>query len=297
MQMTEVLDKLKKLQDILAEKYELEDKITSLPKTLDGSNESLERFKKEYIEKNAVYEAEKAKVAALKSELSDAESSRESGEKGMDAITTHREYEALDKQISEANEKEQNIRKELQKEEKTLAELNETLKSNEELISSTEKEVNSAKDNLNKELEGYKKSLDKLKTKEDAITPGIDPEVIFKFQRIIQRNRKGIVAVKGNVCDGCHMILPAQFANEVHQGEKILFCPYCSRILYYEEDVDNTSTFFQMDDTSSLVDLDDEGSDEYADDENDEDQNEDREEGDEDDEDNGEMKSMDYEDR
>jgi len=296
MQMTEVLDKLKKLQDILAEKYELESKIESLPKTLDGSNESLERFKKEYIEKNTVYEAEKAKVAALKTELAEAESSRESGEKGMDAITTHREYEALDKQISEANEKEQNIRKELQKEEKTLAELNETLKSNEELIASTEKEVTTSKANLDKELEGYKKSLDKLKTKENAITPGIDPEVIFKFQRIIQRNSKGIVAVKGNVCDGCHMILPAQFANEVHEGEKILFCPYCSRILYYEEDEDNESTFFQMDETSSLVDLDDENSDEYSEDENEEDES--SEEGDnEDEEDSGDMKSMDYEDR
>lgn len=294
MQMTEILDKLKKLQDILAEKYELENKITELPKTLDGSNESLERFKKEYIEKNAEYEAEKAKVAALKAELSDAETSRESGEKGMDAITTHREYEALDKQISEASEKEQNIRKDLQKEEKILAELNENLKSNEELIASTEKEVNGAKESLSKELDSYKKELDKLKKKEDDITPGIDSEVVFKFQRIIQRNSKGIVAVRGNVCDGCHMILPAQFANEVHEGEKILFCPYCSRILYYEEDEDNSSSFFQMDDAGSLSDLDEDTLDESA-----EDQDEEREDEEEEEEEqeNDEVKSIDYEDR
>lgn len=294
MQMTEILDKLKKLQDILAEKYELENKITELPKTLDGSNESLERFKKEYIEKNAEYEAEKAKVVALKAELSDAETSRESGEKGMDAITTHREYEALDKQISEASEKEQNIRKDLQKEEKILAELNENLKSNEELIASTEKEVNGAKESLSKELDSYKKELDKLKKKEDDITPGIDSEVVFKFQRIIQRNSKGIVAVRGNVCDGCHMILPAQFANEVHEGEKILFCPYCSRILYYEEDEDNSSSFFQMDDAGSLSDLDEDTLDESA-----EDQDEEREDEEEEEEEqeNDEVKSIDYEDR
>ena len=74
--------------------------------------------------------------------------------------------------------------------------------------------------------------------------------------------REGIVAVKGNVCEGCHMILPAQFANEVHTGDKIVFCPYCSRILYYEEMADGEEHYFPLDDTGSLADLDDEEVDE-----------------------------------
>ena len=40
------------------------------------------------------------------SELEEAMKSREDGEKGMDNITTHREYEALEKQINEAKIKE-----------------------------------------------------------------------------------------------------------------------------------------------------------------------------------------------
>ena len=77
---------------------------------------------------------------------------------------------------------------------------------------------------------------------------------MFKFQRIIQRNSEGIVAVKNGVCTGCNMILPAQFANEVHEGDSILFCPYCSRILFYEESEENTQeTYF--DDAGSLADI------------------------------------------
>lgn len=55
------------------------------------------------------------------------------------------------------------------------------------------------------------------------------------------------------------MILPAQFANEVRKGENILFCPYCSRILFYEEATeDETSeSYFKLEDTGSLADLDD----------------------------------------
>src|SRR5574344_1942507 len=106
MVMTEVFDKLKDLQDVLAKKYDLEAKIEEAPKQLDSQGELLARLKKEYIEQNTVYEEVKGKVDKLKADLAEAESSRESGEKGMDTITTHREYEALDKQISEASERE-----------------------------------------------------------------------------------------------------------------------------------------------------------------------------------------------
>lgn len=256
MQMTEELERLKKLQDVLAEKYEIEAKVEELPKTLDGSTESLDRFKREYIEKNELYEEKKDIVARLKVELDEAQRRREEGEKGMDAISTHREYEILEKQISEAQALEDSKRKELQREEKSMAELNDLLKGEEDLIASTEKDVNEARENLDKEIAACNEKLEALKAKEAEMSEGIDSETIMKFQRIIRRNRKGIVAVKGKVCDGCHMILPAQFANEVHHGEKILFCPYCSRILFYEEADDDENYDSINDDIADEIDED-----------------------------------------
>lgn len=256
MQMTEELERLKSLQDVLAEKYEIEAKVEELPKTLDGSTESLDRFKREYIEKNKLYEEKKDIVARLRVELDEAQRKREEGERGMDAISTHREYEILEKQISEAQALEDSKRKELQREEKSMAELNDLLKSEEDLIASTEKDVNEARENLDKEIAACNEKLEALKAQETEISEGIDSETIMKFQRIIKRNRKGIVAVKGKVCDGCHMILPAQFANEVHHGEKILFCPYCSRILFYEEATDLDENYVSIHDDSSADDMD-----------------------------------------
>ena len=256
MQMTEELERLKSLQDVLAEKYEIEAKVEELPKTLDGSTESLDRFKREYIEKNKLYEEKKDIVARLRVELDEAQRKREEGERGMDAISTHREYEILEKQISEAQALEDSKRKELQREEKSMAELNDLLKSEEDLIASTEKDVNEARENLDKEIAACNEKLEALKAQEAEISEGIDSETIMKFQRIIKRNRKGIVAVKGKVCDGCHMILPAQFANEVHHGEKILFCHYCSRILFYEEAADLDENYVSIHDDSSADDMD-----------------------------------------
>ena len=265
MAMTEVFDKLKALQDVLAEKYSLMAKIEDSPKQLFTQDELLVRLRKEFLETSAVYEKVKAEASQLQLELEEAEKSREAGEKGMDSISTHREYEALEKQINEASAKESGIRSELQKKDKEREELNEKLRMDEEMIKAQETELNSNKAALESEVQSYQNQIKELEAQENEITPGLDSEIVYKFQRIIQRNREGIVAVKNGVCTGCHMTLPAQFANEVHEGEKILFCPYCSRILFYQEiaEGEEAEDFLSMDETGTLADFDDEFSDEY----------------------------------
>lgn len=263
MQMTEMLDKLQNLEKVLGEKYEIEGRIEELPKSLNVNMEGLERFKSQYIEKNSEYDEQKKKVEELKALLEEATKTRESGEKGMDAVQTHREYEILDKQIAEAKDKEETYRKELTHEEKKLTELNDELAGIKGLIDSTESDVNEQKSSISGEIDKANAKLQELSNQEAEISDGLADEVVYKFQRIIKRNGKGIVAVRGNVCDGCQMILPAQFANQVHEimfssdvhnGQDALFCPYCSRVLYYEESLDTEENFFSMEDTGSLLD-------------------------------------------
>ena len=101
--------------------------------------------------------------------------------------------------------------------------------------------------------------IEALQKEEKELTDDLDKEVVFKFERIL-RNKMGIgiVAIKGNVCMGCHMILPAQFSNNVRLGEDFIFCPYCSRILFYEETTDGEEVFFDSGDSGSLYDPDEE---------------------------------------
>lgn len=281
---TEVFENLKSLQEILVQKYELEGKKSDAPKQLSNQEDLLAKTQKEFIEQKSNYDATQEKVTQLKAQLDEAVKSREEGEKGVANSTTHREYEALEKQITEAKNLEEQVRKDLQREEKDLAELNERLKNSEELIKFQESELNSSRESLNKELSSYDNKLAKLKVEEDKVTKNINmiyageenaelkaQEILFKFQRIIQRNSEGIVSVRNGVCSGCHMILPANFANEVREGEDINFCPYCSRILYYEEvSEDQAEDYFDIGAAGSLAGLDDEFEDEdseYGDDE------------------------------
>jgi len=251
------LDKLRSLQEIIYEKIGLEKDIQEIPKLLGTQEELLNRLKKTFIDKNADYEKIKMEEADIRNRLFEAESAREKSEKNMDSVATQREYEALDKEIHDASEKEQQYRKDLQQKEKTISELDEQIKQQSSLIEQQEKELDDRRKKIEAEISDKQKQIDNLHKKEAKLTENLDTEVVFKFERIIKNKMGiGIVAIKGNVCMGCHMILPVQFANEVRIGEEFIFCPYCSRILYYEESGEGEEDYFNTEDTGALSDLD-----------------------------------------
>jgi predicted nucleic acid-binding Zn-ribbon protein len=265
------LEKLRTLQEIIYEKIGLERSIQEIPKLLGTQEELLTRIKKTFIEKNQEYEKIKAEESDLRNKLFEAESAREKAEKNMDIINTQREYEALDKEIRDAKEKEQQYRKDLQQRERLLVELDEQIKQHTALIEQQEEELEERRKKIEAEISEKQQQIETLLAKEKKLTENLDSEMVFKFERIIKNKMGiGIVAIKGNVCMGCHMILPVQFANEVHIGEEFVFCPYCSRILYFEESSEGEEDYFNTEDTGSLSDLDDMEDEEYEEEEEEE---------------------------
>jgi predicted nucleic acid-binding Zn-ribbon protein len=267
----DIFDKLRTLQDILSEKITLEQNIQEIPKLLMTQEEALARTKKTFFDLNQDYDKAKTAETEFRRSLAEAEDHREKAEKNMDSISTQREYEALDKEIRDAAEKEQQFRKDLQREERILNELDEQMKQKAALIEQLEVELSERRKGIEAEVAEKKALVEALVTREKDLTPDMDPEVLFKFERIIRNKMgRGIVAIKGGVCMGCHMILPAQFANNVRTGKEIVFCPYCSRILFYEEADQGEEEFFDNDDSGSLSDLDDIDEEDYDEDEEEE---------------------------
>ena len=260
----DVFEKLKDLQDILSEKIALEQKIQEIPKLLVTQQELLARMKKTFFEKIMDHDRAKAAEVEYRNAMAIAEANRERAEKHAESASTQREWEALDKEMQDASGKEQEFRSKLQREERIIAELDEQMKQNQALIEQQEKELEERRRSIEAEVAEKQAQMEALYKQEKGITPYLDPEVLFKFERIIRNKMgRGIVAIKGGVCMGCHMVLPVQFANMVRMGEEIVFCPYCSRILFYEESSEDGEDYFAIEDTGSLSDLDDIDEDEY----------------------------------
>jgi len=258
MLMEEVFERLREYQGILTKRVDIEREVNEIPKALDAQVELLSRVKKSYLEKHEAFEQAEARVRELRGQLTEAETGREAAEKQMDAISTQREYEALNKEIRDATDREHAVRKDLQKEERALAEIEESLRRDESMIQLQESEIAEKSAKINVEKQAKLSEIDSLRSEEEKASSGIDKDVLFKFERIIRSKQGlGIVPVKGYVCTGCYMILPAQFVNEVRSGNKIIFCPYCSRVLYYQETEEQSEQLFADIESGSLSDLSD----------------------------------------
>ena len=264
--MEDVFEKLKTLQDILTEKIEMEQTILEIPKMLTTQEELLVRMKKSYVEKNLEHEKIKKAESEYRNSLAEAEIKREKAEKNMEAISTQREYEVLDKEIEEAAGKEQEFRNKLQRELRSISELEDNMKQSQSLIEQQEAELEKRRMEIEAEISAKQAQMNELLEREKALASDLDPDVLFKFERIIRNKMgRGIVAIKGGVCMGCHMILPTQFANNIRKGEEIIFCPYCSRILFYEESEHGEEDYFDYEDSGALSDLDEIDDDDYDD--------------------------------
>ncbi len=234
--MHDIYDKLRDLQDILAKKFSVLEEIVEIPRTLETKEELLNRGKKLYIEKYEKIQKTTEELKNLRTSLDEAEVDRENYEKQMEVISTQREYEALEKEIADASLKEQSLRKSLLAKEKYLGELQEQLEEHEQLMEIQEEEVQNETKKKDELLGEKQKEIDALAAQEKELTPGIDESILFKFERIIKnKSGVGIVPIHGIVCQGCHMTLPVQFVNDVRKNEEFKFCPYCSRVLFYED--------------------------------------------------------------
>ncbi|MBL8968849.1 MAG: nucleic acid-binding protein [Spirochaetaceae bacterium] len=259
MLMEEVFERLREYQEILTKRVAIEHEVEDIPKALTAQEELLSRVRKSYVERREEFDGIEARVKDLRGQLAEAEAAREAAEKQMDSISTQREYEALNKEIRDATDREHQLRKDLQKEERVLAEVEELMRKDESMINLQETEIAEKSTKINLERDSKLGEIKSLRTEEDRASEGIEKEIIFKFERII-RNKQGlgIVPVKGYVCTGCYMILPAQFVNEVRSGNKIIFCPYCSRILYHQEAEEGEGDELFVDiESGSLSDLED----------------------------------------
>jgi predicted nucleic acid-binding Zn-ribbon protein len=258
--MQEIFEKLQKLQEILTQKHAIEKRLANLPRDLVTQHELLTRIKKNHEEVATKHEQMSSELNQLRISLTDTQSSKQNLEQKMGAIKTQREFELLEKEINDASLEEERLRGESHNVQLELNEVASNLELSTKLITEQETTAHEMENRIKNESKNEERQLALLKEEETLLSQGLDSVLLENFEIII-RNKKdlGIVAVRGGICQGCHIVLPAQFVNKVRLGEGINFCPHCSRIIYFEEGGDAFSqVFFDEDEMAGLSDLIDE---------------------------------------
>ena len=66
----------------------------------------------------------------------------------------------------------------------------------------------------------------------EALRAQIPPQILGHYDRLVARGKKGIVAVRGQVCGGCHMQVPLAVVMTLRHEQDIQLCENCGRYLY-----------------------------------------------------------------
>ena len=80
----------------------------------------------------------------------------------------------------------------------------------------------------------HRQEIDKLKAERGTILAQMTPKIASEYERI-RKGRAGVAiaeAVNGR-CSKCNIMLRPQFLQELKQGNSIMVCESCRRMLYY----------------------------------------------------------------
>ena len=60
----------------------------------------------------------------------------------------------------------------------------------------------------------------------------IPSQILAHYDRLVARGKKGLAAVRGQVCSGCHMQVPLGVVMTLKHGKDIQLCESCGRYLF-----------------------------------------------------------------
>jgi len=229
------LKRLEELQRYDAQIQELNVALQAIPAKLQATQNDLARVEgllttergqlaesqRYYTEQKNLLEADETHVTSAKHKLTQAKNSKE--------------YVAAQREIDQSRESAQNREAEMTK-------LVDAVKAKEKLLADRDADVKALRDSIAKdvdaargrmaELEG---KIGALKTERDKIAAGVRPDVLKRYGTIRMRRGLAVVSVRGGTCTGCNMNLPPQLFNMLQRGTSIETCPYCHRIVYWDE--------------------------------------------------------------
>ncbi len=228
---------LEALQQIDLELSELEvhlkeypDKISILEEELKSSKDTLEELnnKKEKLTKTK---------SELESEIAQNEESIKKSEEKLFEIKTHKEYQALQKEITETKRMNSDLEESLLGEMEKIENLDKEITKKSEQLASKDSEYQEKIGEYKLELEEIKVAYEPKKEQKEQTVQTLDPEILPLYEKIMKKNNGEILAVaKNEVCTGCYMNIPAQMFNEILTLTRIIQCPSCQKILYCEEE-------------------------------------------------------------
>ena len=190
-------------------------------------------FEKEKSSLDTIQKEKRKKELELKQEIERLKKSQDK----LFQVKTNKEYQAALKEIEEIKQHNSDIETEILICMEEIDTLTQRLKEAEIEYQNWAKKFEEQKSYLTQELERSKQELQNQQTLRSQIIELIEPELLKKFE-LIKERRQGlaVVAIQNGLCTGCNINIPPQKILEIRKSNNaIMYCPFCNRIIYFEE--------------------------------------------------------------
>ena len=147
-------------------------------------------------------------------------------------IKTNKEYKALNSEVSHLENKNSDIDDELIVLMEEEVNIRAQLEINKKDQKKADNELKANEEKLRKKIEDVEKNIAEYKNKRNLLAEELNPQLVRRYALLIKnKNRKAVVFSDNNACGGCGYNIRPQLIIEINEGQKIISCENCGRML------------------------------------------------------------------
>jgi len=227
------IEKLLELQVADKEIRKLQDEIAALPKRVAAIEEKLNGTKARLEKARASAKGDEANRKKFEAAIQDLQGKISKYRDQSLDVKTNDQYRALMHEIQFA-EQEIRINEDRILEVMVNAEARDKdVRAAEAELKAETAEIESEKEEARKITAEDQKKLGEWNGKRDGVRKGVSDDLLRHYERVMKFRGSGLAEVREQKCMGCQVMLRPQTYNDVRNGEQLVVCDSCQRILYF----------------------------------------------------------------
>jgi len=227
------IEKLLELQIADKEIRRLRDEVAALPKRVAVIEQKLAGTKAHLEKVRTAAKADEANRKKFEANIKDLQGKISKYRDQSLDVKTNDQYKALLHEIQFAEQ-------EIRLNEDRILEVMVNVDAREKDVKAAEAELKAETAEIETEKEDARKvtaedqtKLAEWNAKREALRHEISEDTLRQYDRVAKFRGSGLAEVREQKCMGCQVMLRPQTYNEVKNGEKIMVCESCQRIVYY----------------------------------------------------------------
>jgi len=228
------IEKLLQLQVADKEIRKLQEEIAALPRRVAAIEEKLAGTKTQLEKARAAAKGDEANRKKFESAIQDLQGKISKYRDQSLEVKTNEQYKALLHEIQFAEQ-------EIRLNEDRILEVMVNAETRDREVKAAEAELKAETAEIEKEKEEARKitaadqaKLAEWNAKRDGLRKVISDDLLRHYERVMKFRGSGLAEVRDHKCMGCQVMLRPQTYNEVRNGEQLVVCDSCQRILYFD---------------------------------------------------------------